>query len=81
MPLAVQRATVADLPLRFRLDDSMAMTPNAKLSTTPKVVVVARISKSGNAISQPGDLGAETALVAPGTSGLAIEIAKEVGPR
>jgi cytochrome c-type biogenesis protein CcmH len=81
MPLAVQRATVADLPLRFRLDDSMAMTPTAKLSTTPRVVVAARISRSGNAISQPGDLGGETAPVAPGTSGLAIEIAKVVGPR
>jgi cytochrome c-type biogenesis protein CcmH len=81
MPLAVQRATVADLPLHFKLDDSMAMTPTAKLSTTPRVVVVARISKSGNAITQPGDLGGETAIVAPGTSGLVIEIAKEVGPR
>jgi cytochrome c-type biogenesis protein CcmH len=81
MPVAVQRATVADLPLHFRLDDSMAMSPTAKLSTTPRVIVAARVSKSGNAIPQSGDFGGEISPVAPGTNGLVIEIAKEVGPR
>lgn len=74
MPLAVFRATVKDLPLRFKLDDSMAMTPTMKISDMKQVVVAARISRSGNAISQPGDLAGESKPVAPGTSDLAITI-------
>jgi cytochrome c-type biogenesis protein CcmH len=56
VPLAVARAHVRDLPYRFELDDSMAMTPALKLSAFPRVVVAARVSKSGTATAQPGDL-------------------------
>ncbi len=80
MPLAVFRATVADLPLAFRLDDSMAMTA-AKLSDAKRVIVGARISKSGNALPQVGDLSGESAAVAPGSSGLSITIAEVVGAK
>jgi len=81
MPLAVQRAKVADLPLSFKLDDSMAMAPGANLSSAKQVIVGARISKSGNAIPQPGDLSGEKTGVAPGTSGIAITIGSVVGQR
>jgi cytochrome c-type biogenesis protein CcmH len=64
MPLAVARARVRDLPYSFRLDDTMAMTPAMKLSAFPKVVVGARVSKSGNATAQPGDLQGASAPVA-----------------
>ena len=64
MPLAVARVRVRDLPYRFALDDSMAMTPELKLSAFPKVVVTARISKGGNATAQPGDLQGASAPVA-----------------
>ncbi|MEO8526036.1 MAG: c-type cytochrome biogenesis protein CcmI [Caldimonas sp.] len=79
MPLAVQRAKVSDLPLSFKLDDSMAMAPGATLSSARQVIVGARISKTGNAMPQAGDLSGEVAPVAPGTSGVAIRIDRVVG--
>jgi len=56
MPLAVVRKQVRDLPLSVVLTDSMAMTPAFKLSSFENVVAGARVSKTGNAISRPGDL-------------------------
>jgi cytochrome c-type biogenesis protein CcmH len=79
VPLAILRKQVKDLPLQFTLDDSMAMSPAAKLSGAPKVIVGARISKSGGALAQPGDLQGLSAPVAVGSSGLAIEIKDIVG--
>jgi len=56
MPLAVQRLRVEQLPATVTLTDGMGMLPNMKLSQFPQVIVGARISKSGNAIAQSGDL-------------------------
>lgn len=78
MPLAILRKQVKDLPLTFTLDDSMAMTPAAKLSSAPRVIVGARISARGDATPQPGDMQGFSAPVAPGAAGLQIKIADVV---
>lgn len=80
MPLALLRKQVKDLPLQFTLDDSMGMSPTVKLSTAEKVVVTARISKSGNAMPEKGDLSGQSAPVAVGAKGLTIEINTAVKP-
>lgn len=74
VPLAIIRRPVGAWPSAFVLDDSMAMAANLKLSGFDKVVVGARISKSGNATPQPGDITGQSAVIAPGTRGLRITI-------
>lgn len=56
MPLAIARLRAAQLPATVKLDDSMGMLPTLKLSDVPEVIVGARISRSGNASAQSGDL-------------------------
>ncbi len=78
MPLAMLRAQVKDLPLNFTLDDSMAMSPQMKLSHFSEVVIVARVSKSGAAVPQPGDLEGASKPVKLGANDVAVEISKLV---
>jgi cytochrome c-type biogenesis protein CcmH len=63
MPLAVSRHRADELPLTVTLNDSMAMMPAMRLSAFPRVKVSARISKSGQAGTQPGDLVAGDQVV------------------
>jgi cytochrome c-type biogenesis protein CcmH len=56
MPLAIQRLKASQLPTTIALDDSMSMMPSMTLSKFAQVVVGARVSKSGNAMSESGDL-------------------------
>ena len=78
MPLAVVRAQVKDLPLSFTLDDRQAMAPGAGLSSATRVVVTARVSRSGQAAPQPGDLEGQTTPVPVGARDLRIEITRVV---
>lgn len=78
MPLAVKRISVADLPMAFTLDDSDALMPNRPLSSVKSIQVEARISKSGDAKSQPGDLIGSLGPVKPGAKGLKLVIDRVV---
>ena len=78
MPLAIVRKQGRELPIAFVLDDSMAMTPQMKLSSVARVIVSARVSKSGQAARASGDLEGESAPVSPDTHNLLVLINSEV---
>jgi len=77
MPLAVLRRRVADLPLRFRLDDSLGLPGGAKLSQATGVTIEARIAKAGMAQSSTGDLFGVVKGVKPGSEGVKVVIDQE----
>lgn len=77
MPVAIVRATKKDLPFTFRLDDSTSMMPSRKLSDVETVVIVARLSKSGKAMPESGDLEGMSQPVKPGVEGITIVIDRE----
>jgi cytochrome c-type biogenesis protein CcmH len=56
MPLAVAKLAVSELPTEVVLDDTMAMTPQLKLSLFEQIALVARVSASGDVSAKPGDL-------------------------
>ena len=78
MPLAIFKTTVAQLPMAFTLDDSTAMTPERKLSGAGEVLVKVRVSKSGNAMPQSGDLAGTLGPVKVGSKGLKLEIKDQI---
>lgn len=74
MPLAAQRAKVAELPIDFVLDDSQALNPDNKLSTAGKLRVEVRVSRSGNATPRQGDLTGTSDIVQPGAKNVRVLI-------
>jgi cytochrome c-type biogenesis protein CcmH len=78
MPVALMRRKASELPLEFRLDDSMAMVPQSRLSAQPRVIIGARISKQSDAMPKAGDLEGYSAVVAVGTRDVQVEIAEVV---
>jgi cytochrome c-type biogenesis protein CcmH len=74
MPLALLRGHAGDLPLNFTLDDSLAISPEMKLSGASEVKLEARVTKSGQAIRQTGDLIGESGPVKIGAKGVKLNI-------
>ncbi|MDH5208299.1 MAG: c-type cytochrome biogenesis protein CcmI, partial [Burkholderiaceae bacterium] len=74
MPIALVRAQAKDLPLKFTLDDTQAMSPEVKISGFEQVVIAARVSKSGSAMPAKGDLEGLTPPVKVGSNGVSITI-------
>jgi cytochrome c-type biogenesis protein CcmH len=78
MPLAILRKQVKDLPTDFKLTDALAMSPQMKLSGFPEVVVGARVSRSGQAMPQPGDWQGQSGVVKLGDRQVQVEISEAV---
>jgi cytochrome c-type biogenesis protein CcmH len=76
MPVAVLRAAASALPLQFTLDDSLSMSPQARISAATEVEVEARISKSGMAQAEAGDLISAVQTVKVGTKGVKLGVNK-----
>lgn len=74
MPLAILKRKASELPITFTLDDSTAMSDEMKLSKFDQVIVGARISKSGNAMPQSGDLVGQSGAVKAGGAKLSLVI-------
>ena len=74
MPLAILKRKASELPITFALDDSTAMADELKLSKFELFIVGARVSRSGNAIPQSGDLIGQSAPVKAGGGKLALMI-------
>lgn len=74
IPLAMAKVNGAKLPYTFKLDDSMSMAPNVKLSSATSVIIGARLSRTGDAIAKPGDFEGYSAPVALGTGNVSVNI-------
>lgn len=80
IPVAVLRKPAADLPIQFSIGDANAMDPSRLLSSAGTLVLEARLSRSGNAMRQPGDLYGQLAEVRPGQRDVTIVIDRVVRP-
>jgi cytochrome c-type biogenesis protein CcmH len=76
MPLAAVRLRAAELPVKFTLDDSQSMNPQSPISAAAEVEVEARISKTGMAKPESGDLLSAVQKVKVGTSGISLRVAQ-----
>jgi cytochrome c-type biogenesis protein CcmH len=74
MPMAVLRVPASQLPLKFTLDDSLAMNPESLISNAAQVEVEVRISKTGLAMPEPGDLLSKAQIVKVGSKGLKLRV-------
>ncbi|MCW8826305.1 MAG: c-type cytochrome biogenesis protein CcmI [Gammaproteobacteria bacterium] len=73
-PLAAARYQVKDLPVSITLDDSNAVMTTSKLSDFKEVIVGARVSYSGDAMTKSGDLIGEVTNVLVGQSPVTVTI-------
>lgn len=78
IPLAMARVNGAKLPYSFKLDDSMSMAPDVRLSSAKTVIIGARVSLGGEALAKPGDFEGFSAPIAVGANGVVVTIGNVV---
>lgn len=69
IPIAVRALAPSELPAQITLTDADAMQPTRRLSQFEQVELVARLSRTGNAIAQPGDPEVRAGPLEPGAEG------------
>jgi len=74
MPVAVLKTSAAEFPMNFALTDALAMNPSAPLSQIPEASIEVRISKTGMAKPEPGDLISSPQTVKVGASDVRLVI-------
>jgi cytochrome c-type biogenesis protein CcmH len=70
MPVAVLRVPAGNFPMSFTLNDSLAMNPSAPLSQLTEASVEVRISKTGMAKPEAGDLISTTQSIQVGSKNI-----------
>lgn len=78
MPVAIMRVAKQKWPFTFRLDDSLSPMPTRKLSDAGEVLIIARLSKSGEAMPKSGDLQGQSQPVRPGATRVDVIIDREL---
>ncbi|QWD75207.1 c-type cytochrome biogenesis protein CcmI [Polynucleobacter sp. TSB-Sco08W16] len=68
MPVAVLKVAVGDFPMNFALTDALAMNPNMPISKLSEVAIEVRISKTGMAKPEAGDLMSSVQTVKVGSN-------------
>ena len=76
MPIAVYRVESSVWPIQFKIDDTMNMNPQIRLSQQKSIELEARLSKSGQAKPETGDLYSVPVTVALGTSRVSLRLEK-----
>ena len=76
MPIAVYRTQLSDLPAKFKLDDTMSMNQQVQLSQQKSIELEARLSKSGQAKPEAGDLFSDPVPVSLGASNVAVRLTR-----
>lgn len=74
LPLAVLRLPATTAPTEFTLGDEHAMAADHKLSGQAQVVVEARVSRTGNAMPQAGDVVGRTSAIASTARGVRVVV-------
>jgi hypothetical protein len=76
-PLAAQRIELSKLPIAFALTDSDSMLPGQKLSSAKTIEIVARVSATGEATAQPGDLESKKQSVESGRRDIELKLSSQ----
>ena len=74
MPVAVLRTSASEFPINFSLTDALAMNPSAPLSQLSEASIEVRISKTGMAKPEAGDLISAPQIVKVGASNIRLVI-------
>ncbi len=74
MPVAVLKTAVTDFPMNFLLTDALALNPSAPLSQLSEASIEVRVSKTGMAKPESGDLISSAQIVKLGAKNVILMI-------